>query len=502
MKDKLKKKLKKIIPFVLVGFITSTSIFLSYDRANEVKAAFVVDDLALMISLFAMCGIAYTGLEYYYANGQWLDDTDSPVSDPDTQKKVNDLLDRSRKHWDEDVRKKALEKGLIDEDGNILSGGSSGSGGDDSGDDKKFPSWSELKKKVAENNGLISDSITLLSPFIALYGFEGYRKAYGGLKKSPMESLEKAESSLSDYLKNNDISLSDMPYYSKVISAYKNADSGSDDWYRNIEIVYAKDMVRSDDSFIVRGSYVQFDFKVYDNGNIEISKERSDSGMSVGVDLSSSYFLSNASYKNDDDSSLLFNPDSIGLDSSFKDNVNNLPTSPFYNFAKLPTIEDLKDLIKKNKENKDDKDKKQKDIDDFIKKITTADTGGGETPNPNPSPDPGGGGSGGGGGGTTTDTPDKPDKDDDNSKKDYARDLQKIFPFCIPFDIVDCFKLFKAEPETPRVEIPIHFGIVEKDYTFVIDLKDFNNVALMLRSSLLIVFVVGLGFATRNVIKW
>ena len=138
-------------------------------------------------------------------------------------------------------------------------------------------------------------------------------------------------------------------------------------------------------------------------------------------------------------------------------------------------------------------------IDDFIKKLTTEtgtpdptpnpnpNPGGGETPDPNPNP---------GGGETPAPNPNEP------SNESFTRDLKLIFPFCIPFDLVDCFKLFNAEPETPRIEVPMHFGIIDVDYTWVIDLKDFDSVAVICRSMFLILFLIGLALATSKVIKW
>lgn len=73
----MRKKFKRIVPFVLVGVLASSFVMTNYNKAREAKAAFVVDDIALMVALFAMCGITYTGLEYYYANGQWLDENDN-----------------------------------------------------------------------------------------------------------------------------------------------------------------------------------------------------------------------------------------------------------------------------------------------------------------------------------------------------------------------------------------------------------------------------------------
>lgn len=103
--------------------------------------------------------------------------------------------------------------------------------------------------------------------------------------------------------------------------------------------------------------------------------------------------------------------------------------------------------------------------------------------------------------GTDTDT--NPDTGTDTGADvDYKVDLTALFPFCIPFDLVRCFKLFDAEPVTPRVQIPIHFGIVEEDYVFDIDLNEFNGVASVCRTCFLILYICGLALTTSRVIKW
>ena len=532
MIDRLKKKLKKVVPFILVGILSSTAVLFSYDKGNEVQAAVVVDDIMVVTTILALCGVSFLGTEELWGDGngwypginagqdidEWIDDFNKPWSE----------------EWDEKTREYALEHGLIDENGNYTGGGSGDDGGGDDDNDHKFPSWQKIKTLVKANGGnvatalgaylplltgfaqsvlrdsgasvadtLIDDGININPDYISSSTVAyGYGKAYSIANNSATSIIFNSSEPICFYKTNDSMymcvsksSTRTATYFGENGSVISSPNIGWE-WIRG-----------SIDGFSIgKQDYYEFEFR----GKIKSSYPTFEK-----LDNVENYFK-----KNDKSNKKKYiNPTSIGLGSAVKDGQQTgvdgipvLPTLPINKFAKVPTMDDLKDFFKKIGNDKDDKDKRQKDIDDFIKKITTADTGGGETPNPNPSPNPGGGetpepnpgggGSGGGGGGTTTDTPDKPDKDDDNSKKDYARDLQKIFPFCIPFDIVDCFKLFNAEPETPRVEIPIHFGVIEKDYTFVIDLKDFNNVALLLRSSTLILFIVGLGFATRNVIKW
>ena len=544
MKDKLKKKLKKVVPFILIAVLSCTAVLFSYDKGNEVQAAVVVDDIMVVTTILALCGVSFLGTEELWGDGngwypginagqdidEWIDDFNKPWSE----------------EWDEKTREYALEHGLIDENGNYTGGGDDG-GDDGDDDDHKFPSWQKIKTLVKANGGNVATALGAYLPLLTGFAYNVLKDSGASVADSLIDSgvdidtkYMSADSVAVVYSKNPilggpmqesgsyyDVDSAVM-YNNSPICAYKDANNK----YHFVQVASSK-FNNPSMSYFYKGKLLGSRKNLGPDGGTENSYHYSnyDVYVSVFIDdwidvyplcpvfdsLTKAHNYINREMK--ETTRKYINPTSIGLGSAVKDGEQTgvdgipvLPTLPINKFAKVPTMDDLKDFFKKIGNDKDDKDKRQKDIDDFIKKITTADTGGGEAPNPNPSPDPGGGetpepnpgggGSGGGGGGTTTDTPDKPDKDDDNSKKDYARDLQKIFPFCIPFDIVDCFKLFKAEPETPRVEIPIHFGIVEKDYTFVIDLKDFNIVALMLRSSLLIVFVVGLGFATRNVIKW
>lgn len=82
-----------------------------------------------------------------------------------------------------------------------------------------------------------------------------------------------------------------------------------------------------------------------------------------------------------------------------------------------------------------------------------------------------------------------------------------VFPFCIPFDLHDIIVALDAEPVTPEVHIPfrvptimgINFGL---DYTFDLDLHDFDGLAQVLRTLEFIAFGVGLLFVTGKVIKW
>ena len=126
-------------------------------------------------------------------------------------------------------------------------------------------------------------------------------------------------------------------------------------------------------------------------------------------------------------------------------------------------------------------------------------------PNPNPNPDPG----------TNphptlkpspTDTPDQPVSPEDEVKP-YTVDLTKVFPFCIPFDLIHLFKVLDAEPEAPVFKIPIELqvdnpfngkSIVDYKDTIVINLSDYEQPVKVIRVFEVIFFLIGLMLITRS----
>lgn len=93
--------------------------------------------------------------------------------------------------------------------------------------------------------------------------------------------------------------------------------------------------------------------------------------------------------------------------------------------------------------------------------------------------------------------------DESDEVKKYKVTLVDIFPFCIPFDIYGFLNCLKAEPVAPSFDIPIigvnSFGLDE--FTYTLDLSQFNSVAKILRTMELLGFCVGLAFVTNNLIK-
>lgn len=80
-----------------------------------------------------------------------------------------------------------------------------------------------------------------------------------------------------------------------------------------------------------------------------------------------------------------------------------------------------------------------------------------------------------------------------------------VFPFCIPFDFVRGMKLLSAKPEVPYfkadVVVPTFLGVPEQRWEFVIDLKNFEPVAVITRWTSLFSFSYVLILLTGKIVK-
>lgn len=83
-----------------------------------------------------------------------------------------------------------------------------------------------------------------------------------------------------------------------------------------------------------------------------------------------------------------------------------------------------------------------------------------------------------------------------------TRDWRLVFPFCIPFDMIDLYKVLIAEPKAPYWEIPLKVDAIGFEYTFIIDFEQFETLAEIFRLCETIGFILGLALITGKVIKW
>ena len=489
MKDKIKQRFKKIVPYVLIAVFSSTAVLFSYDKGNEVHAMVGVDDVALAGLVTAiLMSYGYVTLDYYNNT-----DGSSALADD----------------WEE-----AYEQARFQ----VLNGGGSGDNNDDDDDDwedtdgdgkiteKDIPKFNQLYNPTSGAAAagatflITANAGKLLAPIVTKF----INNKFGQNNLDTVETLQKLNNTVSDYAEDNDI---DLNQYKYVYKKYEITNYGNGNILYYLYVYYTNNgaFFYGDTrySYILKNAIC---LKAYtgtlSNGNPVDSCKKSTFGTeSASYPFDSSlYYYWNGPFTYDSSVNLddLCNNNrtdwvvpNIGDGFDTKNELELLPPPHLTDVSSynIPTQQALQDLLNNlNNPNLLPEQQKQTLL-DFINNLgNKPDPDIGKDPDKNPDPDP---------------NPDpNPDTGKDTDNNSFTADLKELFPFCIPFDIVDCFRLFNAEPETPRVKFPIHFGIVDKDYTFDIDLKDFNDVAGVCRTSFLILFMVGLGFATSRVIKW
>ena len=103
---------------------------------------------------------------------------------------------------------------------------------------------------------------------------------------------------------------------------------------------------------------------------------------------------------------------------------------------------------------------------------------------------------------------DKPGTGEGDTDVDVPKDLgsytfaglEKLFPFCLPFDLIDFIGVLDADPEAPHFSIPIKIPTSTGwgTYDIDIDLSKFDQIAALMRQMETLAFVVGLIMITRQ----
>ena len=473
MKHKLKRIFKRTVPLVLVCTLTIGAVL--GHNTKKVKALTGVEEAALVTAIL---------LAYGYVTTRYFNDTDG----------ANALKNDMEQAYEETRFK-------------VLNGGASGGGGDEDPDDNDFedtdgdgkitekdiPQFKEISLPGKAAFALSANTALLLSPIIKKFILNE-----SGIKEDNLNYAKQALSAINDraklfssrykysvtfgqptstgvvttilfngnvYIDNDGTAVINIPLetpgyveidydfeYGKVVACHENASHAGDYMTRNPQEYVKKGYI-----FKINAPFYN-SFEDFKNRNLIIW---------VTPDLQNIF---------ENNGKLEVLP----------------PYSPNFNYN-MPTQQALQELLNNLQSPGLDPIGQKQLVLDYINSLKTEVTPAPDPspdpkpePNPEPNPDP---------------NPEpNPDENKDNEK--FTADLKTLFPFCIPFDLVDCFKLFNAEPETPRIEVPMHFGIIDVDYTWVIDLKDFDSVAVICRSMFLILFLVGLALATSKVIKW
>lgn len=80
-------------------------------------------------------------------------------------------------------------------------------------------------------------------------------------------------------------------------------------------------------------------------------------------------------------------------------------------------------------------------------------------------------------------------------------DLSRVFPFCVPYDLIAIFEMLNAPAEAPLFVIPINMSFVGYQGEIVVDVSDYEAVAQVIRWGCTIAFLLGLTLVTRKLIK-
>lgn len=100
-------------------------------------------------------------------------------------------------------------------------------------------------------------------------------------------------------------------------------------------------------------------------------------------------------------------------------------------------------------------------------------------------------------------TPVDPDPpvDDPDLNEFQLPDVTDKFPFCVPFDLIDCVKAWNVSERAPVFEVPFVVDSAGVNEMVVIDLTIFDPVIVLLRWLVLISYIVFLIVVTRQLIK-
>lgn len=76
--------------------------------------------------------------------------------------------------------------------------------------------------------------------------------------------------------------------------------------------------------------------------------------------------------------------------------------------------------------------------------------------------------------------------------------LEKVFPFCIPWDIYGFVTLLVAEPVAPVINYPIYNPVTNKDINITIDFSEWETVVVLFRYILDFLLIIGLLLLARQ----
>ena len=475
----------------------TVSCWHAWNTAQEVQAIAVVDDIAVILAILAACGAGYVGYEWYQSGA--IEDFVKEVQVLD--EKIGEEFDNS------------LESYIASEwpgyDPNDF---------DPDNDDpnEKPPKWEKLKAWAKAHpgatlalgaGGAMATVVTAITPEILKTREEG---------KVKPDDITYTQDVISKMLEYSN----DYPY---IVHFYANSTSGYVDMYKTKPIVYKSNNYMVLDNRNIPGNpkpdlsciHIQPSGNIWignSYSNYNLNPGQHSSLLSTNLTIYDSLQDAVSNYGND---SVKYpgtiNPVSLPLSTDIMDWLNqnpgkDAPDQPLYDNVKIPTQEEVDTFIQdleKSRDDEDIEDEQQRQIitNEFIQNITNVttdpvpdpkpDPDPEPTPDPDPEPDP-----------NPDPSPDIPDNPTEDDVKDYLADFKEVFPFCIPFDFIRLLDCLDAEPEAPKFNFEFNYDKLNIHEDMVIDLSIFAPVAELIRITETMLFILGLMFATKSVIKW
>lgn len=451
--------------FVLVFAVTAQDI-------KEVKAVAVVDDFAIILAVLAVGGLSYTAIRHF-TNEQG--DVDVP----------QDVIDQLNWAMNEAYLQGLKNQGYIDGNGNWLGTGSG------NGDNNEPPSnWDKFKAWVKSHGGVIDLSTSVSIALVLKDAVSKFKDIVNSNKYASKHGLPslglKTGMEVSDYM----LKYQSPYYYVCDIRGYSSYHAENNYVYLLLSerpiYLYWRD--KGNVAYLAVGSMHSVSCYDYSAGVDSFDRPFVDNPESFTfterVSDKIEHYSNCKIYDNKDSALHAYLLQQSTYVYVQPDNVDNSTEIPQLgsDAIEVPSLDVIKEYIKDLNDTVSDNDK-QIVVDNFVNTIT----------NPQPDPDIGN---------------DTDNKDDDTTSpagdKDignFTADLKSLFPFCLPFDLIDLIKVLNAKPVAPKWDIPINIkygNVVNYKETFTIDMQEYESVVKIFRALETLGFIVGLIMITRN----
>lgn len=91
-----------------------------------------------------------------------------------------------------------------------------------------------------------------------------------------------------------------------------------------------------------------------------------------------------------------------------------------------------------------------------------------------------------------------PETPDIVDQAESAGDITKVFPFCIPWDMMALVESLKADKEAPKFVFKYHFDAINYDFEVSVDMSDYWKYIKIFRWGMTIFFIIALFFLTEK----